>query len=317
MNHHKKAGLTFARRGEMVRTMIESKLSPAAAATAAGVSETTARKRLARDRAGGPAALADAGSRPRTSPRAIPPAQARAIVELRRRRLTQARIATALGLSKSPVSRVLAREGLSKRRDLETTRPIPRDEHAAPGDLLHMDIKKLGRIERMSPRVSGDRRDRVPGAGWEFLFVAIDDHARVAFSRMPPDERTPSAVAFLVAALAYDAGLGITGRRLLTDNGGAFRSQAVRTACQRLGIRHKFTRAYRPQTHGKAERFIQSALREWAYGFADHHSEERTAMLDRWLHDDNDHRPHAGLGGLPPMSRLRPASDNNVLKLNN
>ena len=116
--------------------------------------------------------------------------------------------------------------------------------------------------------------------------------------------------------MAYDAGLGVTVRRLLTDNGGAFRSRDFRTACQRLGIRHKFTRAYRPQTHGKAERFIQSALREWAYGFAYHHSEERTAMLDRWLHYYNYHRPHAGLGGLPPMSRLRSVSHNNVLRLN-
>ena len=166
----------------MVRAMIESKLTPAAAATVAGASETTARKWLARDRAGDPAALADASSRPRTSPRAIAFAQAQAIVELRRHRLTQARIAA-----------VLAREGLSKQRDLEPTRPIPCDEHAAAGDLLHIDIKKLGRIERMSHRVTGDRRDRVPGAGWEFLFVAIDDHARVAFSQMPPDERTPPA----------------------------------------------------------------------------------------------------------------------------
>jgi len=193
--------------------------------------------------------------------------------------------------------------------------PIQRYEHAAPGDLLHIDTKKLGRIERMSHRVTGNRRDRVKGAGWECLFVAIDDHARLAFSQMQPDERAPSAVAFLEAAVAYYASLGVTVRRLLTDNGSAFRSRAFRAACQRLGIRQKFTRAYRPQTNGKAERFIQSALREWAYGFPYHHCEERTAMLDRWLHYDNDHRPHAGIGGLPPIARIKHASANNVLKL--
>jgi transposase InsO family protein len=163
--------------------------------------------------------------------------------------------------------------------------------------------------------VTGNRRDSVDGAGWEMLFVAIDDHARIAFTRMHPDERGPQAVTFLRAAVAYYASLGVTVKRLLTDNGSAFRSKPFRAACQELGIRHKFTRAYRPQTNGKAERFIQSALREWAYGIPYNHSKERTAMLERWQHHYNRHRPHAGIGGLPPMSRLKSASDNNVLTL--
>jgi transposase InsO family protein len=315
MNTHKNARLTFARRLEMVRQMTEQRLTPAAAAAAAGVSEPTARKWLGRYLAGGEAALVDASSAPKRSPRSIAPSKALAIVELRRRRLTQSRIAASLCVSESTVSRVLSRAGLSKLADLQPAEPIRRYEHAAPGDLLHIDTKKLGRIERASHRVTGNRRDSVDGAGWEFLFVAIDDHARIAFTQMQLDERGPSAVAFLRAAVAYYASLGVTVRRLLTDNGGAFRSKIFRAACLELGIRQKFTRPYRPQTNGKAERFIQSALREWAYGITYNHSTERTQMLAKWQHHYNWHRPHQGIGGVPPISRLNAASDNNVLTL--
>jgi transposase InsO family protein len=261
------------------------------------------------------AALADASSRPASSPRCISESKALAIVELRRRRLTQARIAASLGVSEATVSRVLRRAGLSKLSQLQPAESVQRYEHAAPGDLLHIDTKKLGRIERMSHRITGNRRDSVDGAGWEFLFVAIDDHARIGFTQMRPDERQGNAVAFLRDALAYYASLGVAIKRLLTDNGSAFRSKVFRQACLELGIRHRFTRAYRPQTNGKAERFIQSALREWAYGIAYHHSDERTAMLAKWQHHYNWHRPHAGIGGRPPMSRLNATSGNNVLTL--
>ena len=315
MNHHKNARLTFARRLQMVRQMTDGHLTPAAAAAAAGVSEPTARKWPGRYRAGGEAALADASSRPARSPRAIAPAKALAIVELRRRRLTQARIAASLGVSESTVSRVLARAGLSRLADLQPVEPVRRYEHATPGEMLHLDTKKLGRIEREGHRIHGDRRMRTRNAGWEFLFVAIDDHARIAFTQMHPDERFASAVAFLRAALAYYGELGITVRRVLTDNGSAFRSKAFRALCLERGIRHTFTRAYRPQTNGKAERFIQSALREWAYGIAYDHSHERTTMLAKWQHHYNWHRPHAGIGGVPPMSRLKPRSHKNVLTL--
>jgi len=171
-----------------------------------------------------------------------------------------------------------------------------------------------GRIERPSHRVTGNRRDSVEGAGWEMLFVAVDDHARIAFTAMHPDEKKLSAVQFLRDAVAYYASLGVTVRRLLTDNGSAFRSREFAQACQALGIRHKFTRAYRPQTNGKAERFIQSALREWAYAWTYQNSQERTRALANWQHHYNWHRPHSGIGGLAPMSRL-PASGNNVLTL--
>lgn len=315
MNHHKNARLTFARRLEMVRLMTEHALTPARAAAAAGVSEPTARKWLGRFLASGEAALADMSSRPAVSPRRISESKALAIVELRRRRLTQARIAASLGVSEATVSRVLRRVGLSKLSALQPAEPVQRYEHAAPGELLHIDTKKLGRIERLGHRITGDRRDTSYRAGWEMLFVAIDDHARIGFTQMHPDERTPNAVAFLRAAVAYYASLGVTIKRLLTDNGSAFRSKAFRAACAELGMRQKFTRAYRPQTNGKAERFIQSALREWAYGIAYNHSSERTAMLAKWQHHYNWHRPHAGIGGMPPMSRLKPASGNNLLTL--
>jgi len=315
MNHHKNARLTFARRLEMVRLMTQDSLKPAEAAVLAGVSEPTARKWLGRFLANGEAALSDASSRPAHSPRRISESTALAIVELRRRRLTQARIATSLGVSEATVSRVLRRAGLSKLSALQPTEPVQRYEHEAPGDLLHIDTKKLARIERRGHRITGNRRDSVYRAGWEMLFVAIDDHARIGFTQMQPDERGPSAVAFLRAAAAYYASLGVTVRRVLTDNGSPFLSRAWRDACTNLGIVHKRTRAYRPQTNGKAERFIQSALREWAYGIAYEHSIQRTAMLAKWQHHYNWHRPHAGIGGVPPMSRLNPPSGNNVLTL--
>jgi len=305
MNSHKHARLTFARRLEMVRQMTVQGLSAPQAAAAHGVTPSTARKWLGRYLTGGEAALTDASSRPTHSPRAIKPAKALLIVELRRRRLLQVQIARSVGVSESTVSRVLARAGLSKLSDLQPVEPVHRYEHDAPGDLLHIDTKKLGRIVRPSHRVTGNRRDSVEGAGWEMLFVAIDDHARIAFTAMHPDEKTPQAVQFLRDAVAYFAGLGVSIKRVLTDNGSAFRSRDFAHACKALGIQHKFTRAYRPQTNGKAERFIQSALREWAYGWTYQHSAHRTHALASWQHHYNWHRPHSGIGGAFPMSRLR------------
>jgi transposase InsO family protein len=268
------------------------------------------RKYVGRYLAQGRAGLQDASSRPKRSPRAIAPAKALAIVELRTKRLTHARIAAALDLSRSTVGRVLKRAGMSLLSDLEPAEPIVRYEHEAPGDLLHIDIKKLGRIERPSHRVTGDRRDRSRGAGWEFLFVAVDDHARIGFTAIHPDERHGSAVAFLRAAVAYYASLGVSIRRLLTDNGWAFRSKAFVATCREFGIARLYTRPYRPQTNGKAERFIQSALREWAYGFTYQCSEQRTAALAPWTHHYNWHRPHQGIGGAAPISRLTPRQYN-------
>lgn len=266
MNTHKHARLTFARRLEMVQQMTLQGLSAVQAAAVQGVTPLTARKWLGRYLAGGEAALADASSRPASSPRAIDPSKALLILEPRKRRMLQARIARSVGVSQATVARVLARAGLSRLSDLVPAEPVVRYEHEAPGDLLHIDTKKLGVILSPSHRVTGNRKDSVDGAGWETLFVAIDDHARIAFTAVHPDEKKGQAVQFLRNAVAYYAGLGITIKRLLTDNGAAFRSGEFAAACTALGIRHKFTRAYRPQTNGKAERFIQSALSEWAYG---------------------------------------------------
>jgi transposase InsO family protein len=299
---------------ELVKDVTERGVSACAAAAAHGVTAPTARKWLGRYLAQGIGGLADRSSRPTFSPRAIAPAKALATVELRRKRLTQARIAGALGISASTVSRVLARAGLSHLSDLDPVEPVMRYEHERPGDLIHIDTKKLGRIERPSHRVTGNRRDTVDGAGWEYLFVAVDDHARIGFTDMYADERIVSAVQFLRNTVAYFKSLGVAVRRLLTDNGSAFRSKDFAAACQQLGIRHKFTRAYRPQTNGKAERFIQSALREWAYGFTYRNSAQRTEALDHWIHHYNWHRPHQGIHGVAPMTRLT-SSRNNLLTL--
>ena len=314
MNIHRNARLTVNRRIELVLDVVEARLTLEAAAAAYGVSRATARKWVRRYLAEGIAGLADRSSRPKASPRAIAPSVAEAIVELRRRRLTHARIAASLGVSKSTVGRVLDRAGLSRLCDLEPSEPVLRYEHAHPGDLIHIDTKKLGRIERAGHRVTGNRRDSTEGAGWEFLFVAVDDHARIGFTDMYPDERKASAVQFLENTVAYFRSLGVQVRRVLTDNGSAFRSKRFAKACERLRIKHRFTRAYRPQTNGKAERFIQSALREWAYGIAYRHSTERTTMLERWTHHYNWHRPHQGIRGQAPMSRLS-SGVNNLLTL--
>ena len=314
MNIHKNARLTLARRIELVKDIVQGRLGPCAAAAAYGVSLPTANKWLGRYLAEGETGLLDRSSRPRLSPRAISPAKALAIVELRQRRLIQARIAASVGVSKSTVGRVLARAGLSRLKDLEPSEPVVRYEHAHPGDMIHIDIKKLGRIERMSHRITGDRRDSVDGAGWEYLFVAIDDHARIGFTDMYPDERKASAVEVLRNTVDYFRSLGVRVKRLLTDNGSAFLSKRFAKACRRLKLKHSFTRPYRPQTNGKAERFIQSALREWAYGIPYNHSSERTEMLERWTHHYNWHRPHQGIKGVAPISRLA-QSRNNLLTL--
>jgi transposase InsO family protein len=314
MNIHKNARLTFARRLEMVQDVIAHKLTHAATAAKHGVSVPTVRKWVGRYLAQGEPGLRDASSRPQVSPRSIAPSTALGIVELRRRFLTHARIAQSLGVSKSTVGRVLARAGLSRWADLAPSEPSVRYEHAHPGDLLHIDTKKLARIVRVGHRITGDPRDSVDGVGWEYLFVAVDDHARIGFTQMKLDERRGSAVAFLRAAVTYFAALGVAIQRVLTDNGSAFRSKRFAAACRKLGLQHSFTRPYRPQTNGKAERFIQSALREWAYGIPYHHSSERTAMLARWNHHYNWHRPHQGIGGIAPMSRLN-RTRNNLLTL--
>jgi len=274
-----------------------------AAAEAAGVSLRTARKWLERFRLGGPGALADRSSRPRRVRNSLDDVVLGSIERLRRLRMPMRRIAELVGRSVSTISRVLDRLGLSSLKALYPVRPIVRYEHVAPGEMLHIDTKKLGRIVRPSHRVTGDRRDSVDGAGWEFAHVAIDDHSRAGFVQMHADERKSSAIEFLKASVAHYAAHGVTIKRLLTDNGSAYRSKLFSNTCQALGIKHSFTRPYTPQTNGKAERFIQTCLREWVYGRIWHNSQERTSWLPVFLDYYNNRRAHSALGYRP--SRLQ------------
>jgi transposase InsO family protein len=314
MNTHKNARLTFIRRVEMVRDVLQAQLPIAQAAQDYAVTAATVRKWIGRFLAEGQSGLADRSSRPALSPRAIAPGKALTIIELRKKRMTQMRIAQYLQVSKATVSRVLNRAGLARLSDLDPVVPVQRYEHAHPGDLIHLDTKKLGRIEATGHRVTGNPRDHIRGAGWEALFVAIDDHARIAFTEIYPDESQESACQFLTNLYAYYAKLGVEPKAILTDNGSAFRAKTFQARCQALVLKHRFTKPYCPQTNGKAERFIQSALREWAYGFVYQHSDQRTAMLDKWTHHYNWHRPHSGIGSHAPMSRLK-TSEYNLLQL--
>ncbi len=313
MNIHKNARLTPHGRELMVRRILAKQETPRAAAAARGVSERTVRGWLARFRREGVAGLKDRSSRPQRSPRRTPQSTVERVVKLRRRRWTGRRIAAVVGLSPATISRILRREGLNRISDLEPAPPVRRYEHERPGDLLHLDIKKLGRFHRAGHRATADRSRASRGAGWEFVHVAVDDHSRIAFSRILSDERALSAVAFLEAAVGYYRSLGVRIRRLLTDNGSCYRSRLFAHACRRLSIRHGFTRPYTPRTNGKAERFIQTALREWAYARRYRSSHQRAAHLIPWLHDYNWHRPHSSLRYNPPFTRLL-LPMNNVLR---
>jgi transposase InsO family protein len=311
VNVHKNARLTVEGRKLLVGRIAVMGLR--AAAEAAGVSLRTARKWLRRFEQEGLAGLADRSSRPSRTRASVDEALQRSIGQLRRLRMPMRRIAELVGRSVSTVARWLARLGLSSLRALDPVRPVVRYEHTAPGEMLHMDTKKLGRIVRPGHRISGDRRDTVDGAGWEFAHVAIDDHSRAGFVQMHADERKDSATAFLKTTVARFACQGVTIKRLLTDNGPAYRSRLFNKTCQALGIKHTYTRPYTPQTNGKVERFIQTCLREWAYGRLWHTSAERTAWLTAFLDYYNNRRAHSALGYRPPASRL---GGNNLLTIN-
>jgi transposase InsO family protein len=264
----------------------------------------TACKWLARWRAGGERALHDRSSAPARSPRRLPLEVTAAIERLRRQRLSGQQIARRLQRPCSTVGLVLRRLGLGRLAALEPRPPVIRYQRASPGELVHIDTKKLGRIDGIGHRITGDRRDTRRGAGWEILHVAIDDAARLAYSEILPDERKASAIAFLDRALAWFARHRVRIERVMTDNGSAYRSHAFRRACADAGLRHLRTRPYTPRTNGKAERFIQTCLREWAYARPYASSSERSHAIDPWLHHYNHHRPHAGLSAATPAARL-------------
>ena len=320
MNIHKNARLTPHSRAELVRRVVGERQSPMSVATDMGVSVRTVHKWITRYRAEGEAGLADRSSRPHQLRRPTPPAVVERIETLRRQRWTGKRIASALGISTATVSRVLRRLGISRIKDLEPAEPVRRYQREHPGELIHIDIKKLGRFLAVGHRITGDRtgqsrlRARGEGTGWEFVHVCIDDASRIAFSQILPDERKESAVAFLNAAVAYYAGLGVTVTRVMTDNGSCYKSRDFRAACKALGLKHIRTKPYTPKTNGKAERFIQTSLREWAYAKAYPTSEHRKAELPAWIHQYNWHRPHGSLQDRTPISRLG-LDVNNLLRL--
>jgi transposase InsO family protein len=313
MNIHKNARLTPLGREHVVRS-VQGGLTPEAAARAAGVSPPTVRKWLVRYRVEGLEGLKDRSSRPHRLRCPTPQAVIDRIEALRRQRMTGKQIAQEVGVCTATVSRVLRRLGLRSLKALEPAEPVRRYERERPGELLHIDIKKLGRFVRPGHRITHDRqKGESRGAGHEFVHVAIDDASRLAFCQIRPDEKKESAVGFLEAAVTYYRSLGIKITGIMTDNGSCYRSRAFAKLCKRLRLKHLFTQPYRPQTNGKAERFIQTALREWAYAKAYDTSDQRAEDLPLWLHRYNWHRPHGSLESRPPISRLG-LSENDLLR---
>ncbi len=295
------------------RVLVE-RWSLAAAAEAAGVSERTAWKWVDRFRCEGEQGLEDRRSRPQRVPGRTPADREQLIVSLRELRFTSPEIAETLGMPLSTVGAVLTRHGLGRLPRLQPDEPSNSYERPRPGELVHIDVKKLGKIGRPGHRVNGDRRTRSRGIGWEYVHVAVDDATRLAYVEVLTDEKAATAVGFLRRALAFFRRYGIRTERVLTDNGPCYRAIVHALACKTLGIRHLRTRPYRPRTNGKAERFIRTLIDGWAYGAVYRTSAERTAALTGWLDWYNRLRPHRSLGRKPPLSRL--AEMNNLVGTN-
>lgn len=304
-NPHQNARLTVYSREQIV-ARIGAGQSAVEVADAFGVSVRTVRKWVARFKAGGRAALSNRASAPIRRPRRLPDRVVAVIVWMRRRlRLTASAIAARLGLPRSTVARWLTRVGLGRLSQLDPPEPVRRYQRERPGELLHLDIKKLGRFDHPGHRVTGTRRGcRNRGAGWDFVHVAVDDATRLAYVEVLPDERKDTTTGFLLRALRWFRRHGIRVERVMTDNGSAYRSRRFRKVLRWLAIRHIYTRPYTPKTNGKAERFIQTLLREWAYGLAHPSSNARNADLPRWLDWFNRSRPHSALKGRPPLAAV-------------
>ncbi len=311
MQLHANAAASLIKRRQIVRRVLEQGWSVAEAARAAEISSKTCGKWVSRYRASGECGLWDRSSAPKNVANRTDDRRVQAIAALRRLRFTGPEIAETLGMPVSTVSGILTRIGLGRlgRLGLE---PAERYERQRPGELIHIDVKKLGRIARPGHRVLGGQPARTrPGyhrrqhdLGWEFVHVAIDDCTRLAYVEVLNDERPATAIGFLRRAIGFYRCHGIVVERLITDNGNAYRSAAHAIACRALGIRHLRTRPYRPQTNGKAERFIRTLLGGWAYGALYRNSSERAAALDGWLDYYNHRRRHAALGHKPPIVRL-------------
>jgi len=306
MNVHKNARLTPQGRALLVRRVRHEAWPVKDAARAAGLSQRQAFRWLARHRAGGEPALRDRSSAPARCPRRTGAETISKIEHLRRQRMSGPQIARQLGLPRSTVGLILRRCGLGRLSALDPKPQIVRYQRDKPGELIHLDIKKLGRIDGIGHRITGERtgQSNKRGTGWEFLHVAIDDASRVAYSEIMPNERKASAVAFTRRALAWFKGFGVTVERIMTDNGSAYKSFVFRDLLAEYTIKHKRTRPYRPCTNGKAERFIQTSLREWAYAKPYQTSAQRTKLLKPWLTAYNTTRTHSGINHQTPFARM-------------
>jgi transposase InsO family protein len=316
MNIHKNARLTPRGRVEAVRRVCALGQSARQVARALQVSDKTIRKWVARAVAGDEG-LADRTSRPAPRAAATAPAVALRIKVLRHQhRLTSQAIAHVVGVSRATVARIVARCGWARLHVLEIPPLSRRYQRAQPGELVHLDIKKLARIIRPGHRISGDRRDTVRGAGWQYAHMAVDDASRVALGELLPDEQGGTAAGFLRRTVAGLRRLGVRVAAIMTDNGSCYRSRQFAKACHALGVRHLFTRPYTPRTNGKVERFIKTALREWAYVRLYRHSDARARAFTQWLHHYNWHRDHTALGGQPPITRVVLSADK-LVRLHN
>ena len=318
MNLHRNARLTPRGRRLLVERVCLQRVPLWMAAEAAGVSTRTAGKWVARYRREGLPGLDDRSSAPHRVPARTSEDRVAAIAALRRVRMTAAEIAELLKMPLSTVSAVLLRIGLGKRSRLEPLAPTNRYQRERPGEFVHVDVKKLGRIERVGHRISGKRTSKHARnhwqkrrlIGWEYVHVCIDDATRLAYVEVLPDEKGQTVAGFLRRAVAFYASHGICVERVMTDNGAGYRSILHTLACRTLGLRHLRTRPYRPRTNGKAERFIRTMLGGWAYGAIYGTSAERTKALPAWLDHYNRRRPHRSLNRQPPLTRLAQMRNN-------
>jgi transposase InsO family protein len=304
MELHNNARSCPASRALLVRRILEG-MPVTGAASQAGVSRRTAYKWKKRFEEAGEAALVDRSSRPHRMPRQVHPARVEEVLRLRKRRYTGSQIAVRAGISSATVARILARHGLSRLDSLDPKEPVVRYQRDRPGELIHVDTKKLGRIGCVGHRITGNRRQNARGIGWEFVHVAIDDATRLAYAEVLPNERSPCSIGFLKRSARWFQNRGVTIQAVMSDNSSCYVSHRFNAACQKLNLRHLRTRPYRPRTNGKAERFIQTLLREWAYKRSYSTSSQRTDRLSRYLNHYNLRRPHAALNRRTPAQRLR------------
>jgi transposase InsO family protein len=314
MDYHQNARLVIHSREQMALAVLEQGLTLKQAASRFNVSAKTAAKWVRRYREQGRAGLGDRSSRPHRSPRSTSSPLLEKVLALRRLRYNGWRIAQALGLSRATVCRILRRAGMNRLRSLDPPPPVVRYEHKRPGDLIHFDIKRLARIVKPGHRVHGDYTRKTIGAGYEYLHIAIDDHSRISFAAILPDQNHQSSMRFFLMARDFYSRFGFGIKRVLTDNGSCYRDHHFRTLLFQQRVKHRFTRPYTPRTNGKAERFIQTAINEWAYARTYQNSDQRQAQLDPWLHDYNFHRQHASLNHNTPASRAG-LNRNNLLSL--